>query len=117
MRCLGIGLAPLLRNDEPMTAPALKITLHETPTRGRYVARLAGHEGEGELAYSRASKTLVIAEHTAVDDRLRGNGVALALVHRLIEDARAQGFKIYALCPYVNAERRKHPDWADVFQD
>ncbi|RPI45818.1 MAG: N-acetyltransferase, partial [Hyphomicrobiaceae bacterium] len=36
---------------------------------------------------------------------------------RLVDDARAEGFKIYPLCPYVNAERHKHPDWADVFQD
>jgi len=100
-----------------MTTPDLKITREESPTRGRYVAHLAGHAGEGELGYSRAGAALVIAEHTAVDDRLRGNGVALALVRRLVEDARAQGFKIYPLCPYVNAERRKHPDWADVFQD
>jgi predicted GNAT family acetyltransferase len=99
-----------------MTAPDLTITREQSPTRGRYVARLAGHEGEGELAYSRTSKTLVIAEHTAVDDRLRGNGVALALVRRFVEDARAEGFKIYPLCPYVNAERQKHPEWADVFQ-
>ena len=81
------------------------------------MARLAGHEGEGELAYSRTSKTLVIAEHTAVDDRLRGNGVALALVRRFCR-GRARGrLQDLSACPYVNAERRKHPEWADVFQD
>jgi len=100
-----------------MDAPELTITREESPTRGRYIARLKGHAGEGELAYSRTSKTLIIAEHTAVDPSLRGKGIALALVHRLVKDARAQGFKVYPLCPYVNAERRKHPDWADVFQD
>jgi uncharacterized protein len=100
-----------------MTAPAVSITREQSPTRGRYVARVEGRDGEGELSYSRAGKSLIIAEHTGVDDRLRGSGVALALVRRLIEDARAEGFKIYPLCPYVNAERRRHPDWADVFQD
>jgi len=35
----------------------------------------------------------------------------------LVEDARKEGVKIYVLCPFVNAERRKHPDWADVFQN
>jgi predicted GNAT family acetyltransferase len=99
-----------------MSAPELNITREESATRGRYVAHLAGSEGEGELAYSRTSKTLIIAEHTAVDDRLRGRGVALALLRRLVEDARSEGVKIYPLCPYVNAERGKHPDWADVFQ-
>ena len=32
-------------------------------------------------------------------------------------NARAEGFKIIPLCPYTNAERRKHPEWADVFQN
>jgi predicted GNAT family acetyltransferase len=94
-----------------------EITREVSATRGRYVARVEGIDAEGELTYSRAGPSLVIAEHTSVDDRLRGRGLALALVSRLVEDARAEGFKIYPLCPYVNAERRKHPDWADVFQD
>ena len=102
---------------EPMSAPEPAISREESQTRGRYVARLPGHAGEGELAYSRTSKTLIIAEHTAVEEALRGKGIALALVRRLVEDARREGFKVYPLCPYVNAERRKHPDWADVFQD
>ena len=49
-------------------------------------------------------------------DAFRGMGVARALAQRLVDDARAQGVKIIPLCPYVNAERRKHPDWSDVFQ-
>ena len=100
-----------------MTAVAPTISRDQTATRGRYVARLAGRDGEGELTISRAGPSLVIAEHTGVDDRLRGSGLALALLRRLVEEARAEGFKIYPLCPYVNAERRKHPDWGDVFQD
>ena len=35
----------------------------------------------------------------------------------LVEDARKEGVKIYVLCPFVNAERKKPPDWADVFQN
>jgi predicted GNAT family acetyltransferase len=35
----------------------------------------------------------------------------------MVEDARRDGVKIYALCPFVKAERGKHPEWADVFQD
>jgi predicted GNAT family acetyltransferase len=95
----------------------LDITRQDNPSRGRYVARLDGVDAEAELTYSRASATLIIADHTGVPDVFRGKGVGRALVTRMIEDARAEGFKIFALCPYVKAERQKHPEWADVFQD
>jgi predicted GNAT family acetyltransferase len=92
------------------------ITREVGPTKGRYVAKVAGIDAEGALTYSRANAHLIIADHTEVADALRGRGIALALATRLVEDARAEGVKIVPLCPYVNAERRKHPDWDDVFQ-
>ncbi|MDD9923426.1 MAG: N-acetyltransferase, partial [Boseongicola sp.] len=33
----------------------------------------------------------------------------------LIADARVEGYKIMPLCPFVNAERKKHPEWANAF--
>jgi len=93
------------------------ITREDNPTKGRYVAKVAGIDGEGELTYSRVNAHLIIADHTFVPDAFRGMGVARALAQRLVDDARAQGVKIIPLCPYVNAERRKHPDWSDVFQN
>ncbi|MEM9394931.1 MAG: GNAT family N-acetyltransferase [Pseudomonadota bacterium] len=83
-------------------------------SKGRYVLRSGG--AEAELTYTISSPTLVIADHTGVPDTMRGSGAGKALVARLIEDARAEGFKIIPLCPFVNAERRKHPEWADLFQ-
>ena len=82
-------------------------------SRGRYVIRRDG--AEAELTYSIASPTLVIADHTGVPDAFRGTGAGAALVARLIEDARSEGFKIVPLCPFVNAQRARHPEWADVF--
>jgi predicted GNAT family acetyltransferase len=97
-------------------AHEITITREDQPTRGRYVARMAGIDAEAELTFSRTSPTLIIADHTGVPEAFRGRGVGRALVERMVADARAQGFKIIPLCPYVNAERRKHPEWADVFQ-
>nr|WP_306372457.1 GNAT family N-acetyltransferase [Pseudoruegeria aquimaris] len=48
-------------------------------------------------------------------DGLRGTGAGRALFLALVQDAREQGFKIVPLCPFVNAERRKHPEHADLF--
>ena len=82
-------------------------------SKGRYVIRHNGEEAE--LTYSILSPQTVIADHTGVPEALKGTGMGRALVQRIVEDARAEGFKIVPLCPFVNAERRRHPDWADAF--
>ena len=82
-------------------------------SKGRYVIRQNGEEAE--LTYSITSPTLIIADHTGVPDSFRGTGAGLALVTRMVEDARREGFRIMPLCPFVNATRKKHPEWADVF--
>lgn len=94
-----------------------EITREERPTRGRYVARVDGIDAEAEMTYSRAGPNLIIADHTEVPDAFRGQGMGRKLATRMVEDARKEGFKIFALCTFVNAERQKHPDWADVFQN
>ncbi len=90
-----------------------EITRETTGSKGRYVIRLNGEEAE--LTYSVTTPTLVIADHTLVPDAFRGTGAGLALVTRLVKDARAEGFRIMPLCPFVNAMRKKHPEWADAF--
>lgn len=84
--------------------------------KGAYVGTAPDGARVGELTFSVASPTLVIADHTGVDDSMRGTGLARALVERLVADAKAEGFKIVPLCPFVNAQRQKHPEWAEVFQ-
>lgn len=82
-------------------------------TKGRFVIRRGSEEAE--LTYSVTTPTLVIADHTGVPDSFRGTGAGGALVEALVAAARADGFKIVPLCPFVNATRKKHPEWADVF--
>lgn len=85
-----------------------------TATKGRYVGRIAGVPGEAELTFSRANPTLVIADHTFAPDSMRGMGAAKALAERLVADARAEGFKILPLCPFVKAQFDRRPEWADL---
>ena len=63
-------------------------------SKGRYV--LTQNGAEAEITFSVTTPTLIIADHTGVPDALRG-------------------IKIVPLCPFVNSQRRKHPDWADAF--
>ncbi|MGA8203555.1 MAG: GNAT family N-acetyltransferase [Woeseiaceae bacterium] len=97
--------------------PAIEITRSEDDSKGRYEARVTGRNGTGELTYSRLSATRIIADHTGVDESLRGNGVGEALVERLVADARSEGFSIYPLCPFVKAQYGRHPEWSDVMQE
>lgn len=94
----------------------ITIKRSENGSKGRYEAQFEGHDGVGELTYSRLSATKIIADHTAVDDSLRGLGVAKALVKRLVSDARAEDFRIVPLCPFVKAQYQRHPEWSDVME-
>ena len=94
---------------------AIAITLDNTDARhGRYVARVDGLDGEAELVFTWRGEKLLSADHSFSPEALRGSGAALALLERLVADARAQGFRIIPLCPYVRAKYVEHPAWADV---
>ena len=90
------------------------ISVEETGAKGRYVARVEGYADPGEMTYSRVSPTKIIVDHTGVPDSLRGLGVGAALAQRVVADARALGFKIVPLCPFFNAQFKRHPEWSDV---
>lgn len=94
--------------------PDIKIEREDGNGAGRYVARVAGLQGEAEITFTRQGPKLISADHTGAPDSLRGTGAALALVEYMVADARRDGFKIIPVCPYVKAQYRKHPEWADV---
>lgn len=98
---------------QPRALSLTEITREHGATKGRYVLRKNGEAAE--MTYSITSPTLVIADHTEVPDSFRGTGAGLAMLTQFVADARAEGFKIMPLCPFVNATRKKHPEWADVF--
>lgn len=93
-----------------------KISLEVTSNKGRYVGRIENVQEDAELTFSRVNQSLVIADHTYVPESMRGTGMGKALVHRLIEDARKDGFKIIPLCPFVKAQYARNPEWSDVMQ-
>ena len=84
--------------------------------RGRYEARIAGKDATGELTYRKLGVDAIVAEHTGVPQALRGKGIATALVERLVEDARTEGFKIVPKCPFVKALFDQHPEWASLLE-
>ena len=82
---------------------------------GRYVARVPGIAAEGEITFTRRRPGVVSADHTGVPEALGGRGIARALLDFMLEDARATGFRIVPLCPFVRAQYARHPEWAALF--
>ena len=83
--------------------------------KGRYVARVEGIDAEGEITITRRGPHLVSADHTGVPDAMAGLGVGRALIDFMLDDARANGFRIIPICPYVRAQYARHPEWAPLF--
>lgn len=84
----------------------------DTETGGVYRLRLLGHVAE--MTFSKTGEHLIIIEHTAVPEGLRGRRIGNVLLEQAIADARASGTKIFALCPFAAAQFRRHPEYRDV---
>lgn len=93
----------------------ITITKEVNGARGRYVARIAGIEGEGEITFTLPAPGILSANHTGVPETMGGKGVAKALLEHMLDDARKSGFRIIPVCPFVRKQYASHPEWADLF--
>ena len=93
-----------------MPKAAQEIAHTEKNKRGRYWMETTA--GEAELTYQVGERgDLIVINSTFVPMEARGGGVALALVKRAIEDAKAAGRKVDPVCPYVDRLFDRHPEW------
>lgn len=93
---------------------AIAIQQREEAGRGGFFverdeARLA------EMTYARVNESLVIIDHTQVDERLRGLGVARRLLDAAVAWARSTHTKLAATCPYAKAQFEKDASIRDVY--
>lgn len=56
--------------------------------------------------------------HTEVLPKAEGRGLAKKLLSAMVGYARKNGLKVIALCPYVFAQFKRHPEeYADVWKN
>lgn len=55
-----------------------------------------------------------IFPHTELSDEFAGRGLSSILVHDALEDTRAAGRRVVAVCPLVARWVSKHPEVADL---
>lgn len=70
----------------------------------------------GEVTFQYAGDEIMIIDHTFVNPDFRGLGIAEDLVKHVVELARKEGKVIMPLCPFVAAEFKRKPEYADVLK-
>ena len=83
--------------------PAIEIQHREEEGRGAFFVERE-EDRLAEMTYARVTPKLVIIDHTLVDERLRGLGVARRLLDTAVAWARSTGTKLAATCPYAKAQ-------------
>lgn len=86
----------------------------ESNGRGAFVIE-EGNERIAEMAISISGPNMTVF-HTEVADKLKGQGVATKLLSTMVQYARDKNLKVIALCPYVLAQFKRHPEqYQDVW--
>ncbi|RTL54606.1 MAG: N-acetyltransferase [Bradyrhizobiaceae bacterium] len=73
-------------------------------------------DGHIAVSYYTVAGNVVTFKHTEVPKELEGRGIGSKLIKGALEQARAQGLKVVALCPFVKAYIGKHPEFADLLK-
>ncbi|CAM5788024.1 GNAT family N-acetyltransferase [Cellulomonas persica] len=81
--------------------------------------RFEAHDTDGSLlgiaAYDAQGSTVVFT-HTEVLPAAEGRGVGSELVRGALDQVRASGRDVVALCPFVKAWIARHPDYQDLLR-
>lgn len=91
----------------------IEIKHKDNTTKGIFFVQQEG-KMLAEMTYSKAGTDKIIIDHTHVDKSLSGQGVGGKLVKAAVDYARKSLLKILPLCPFANAEFKKHPEYEDV---
>jgi uncharacterized protein len=71
-------------------------------------------EAGAALAFYRLHDGVMTFTHTEVPAALRGRGIGSAMMRAVLDDARAQGLKVVAACPFVADYIGRHAEFAGL---
>jgi predicted GNAT family acetyltransferase len=77
---------------------------------------LENDQGEtvAEITYVPSGDSMVIIDHTFVDDSLRGQGIAPKLVATVVEEMKQSGKKIVPVCSFAKAEFKRNKEYQEI---
>jgi uncharacterized protein len=91
----------------------LNVKIQNNPEMSRYEA-VDDAGVVGGFSEYHVRRGAVVFTHTVVDDAFEGHGVGSALARGALDDVRATGARVVALCPFIKAYIEKHPGYQDL---
>lgn len=86
-----------------------------TRTSNGFVLYNENDEVIAEITYAQTENPHVVeADHTFVDNSLRGQGIAERLLDTLVEAMETEGKKIKPVCPYVVRQFDKNNKYSHI---
>ncbi len=70
-------------------------------TESNRISLIVEGEEMAEVTFPETAPGVFTINHTYVDDRLRGRGIASELVRRAVEEIERQGGRVEATCSYA----------------
>jgi predicted GNAT family acetyltransferase len=73
-------------------------------------------EAEGGIAFIeyKLSHDKLFLIHTEVPAELEGKGAGTAIVHKALQFAKDNNYKIVPICAFVQRYLKKHTEWSDL---
>lgn len=68
-----------------------------------------------EITFRDADADLLVIEHTIISDKLKGQGVGILLIDKMVSHARIHRKKLSAECEYAAYQLGKNSKYHDVF--
>lgn len=90
----------------------MKVRTKDNPKLGRFEL-YTEDELVGFATYS-VDGGVMSLPHTEVLPRMRGRGLASALIRNALDMARTRGLQVLPLCPFVSRFIAEHPDYMDL---
>jgi predicted GNAT family acetyltransferase len=90
----------------------MDVRVVDNPEEQRYELWL-GATRAGFIQY-RSEPGIILLVHTEVEPAFEGRGLGARLVTGALDDLRARGRTVVALCPFVRAYLRHHREYADL---
>ena len=91
-----------------------KLSVKDVPEQHRYELFL-GDRKVGHAVYRRRNGTIVFT-HTEVVPACEGRGYGTVLAKAVLDDARAHGFHVRPLCPFIAHVINQNPEYEDLLE-